>query len=74
MADRKKTGIGPCDWCGSLDDCRCPPCPCKWCKYERGEATEFETAQVEAHLDQLRKAELAESAAKMQRNIDAGGA
>lgn len=74
MADRLKSGEGPCDKCGSLDDCRCGTGQCKWCRYRRGEATDFEKAQVEAHLERMRKAEIAESAAKMQRNIDAGGA
>lgn len=51
MADTQKTGIGPCDKCGSNDDCRCGPCPCKWCRYERGEATALEQAQIQRALE-----------------------
>lgn len=52
MSDRRtaKTGKGPCDRCGSYDNCRCGPCQCKWCRYERGEATEFEAAAIKRHL------------------------
>lgn len=45
-----KTGKGPCDKCGSDDDCRCGPCQCKWCRYDRGEATEYEAAAVRRHM------------------------
>jgi len=46
MGQTQKTGIGPCDKCGSEDDCRCGPCQCKWCRYERGEATDIEIAMI----------------------------
>lgn len=48
MGERiQKTGKGPCDRCGSDDDCRCGPCQCKWCRYVRGEASELERAMIE---------------------------
>lgn len=70
MAEFRNTN--GCDLCGQ-DQCNCPPCPCKWCKYDRGEATTFERAQVEAHIAAIKAADdrkyARESAAKMAENI-----
>lgn len=40
----------PCDACGKDTGCTCPPCPCRWCRYARGEATLEERRSVEAHM------------------------
>jgi hypothetical protein len=40
----------PCDACGKDTGCTCPPCPCRWCRYRRGEATPAEKRLVEAHV------------------------
>lgn len=71
MADprHQKTGVGPCDRCGSDDDCRCGPCQCKWCRYDRGQATEFERAMVESGEEDRRLAEVRASAVRMAAKI-----
>lgn len=71
MADttHQKTGVGPCDKCGSDDDCRCGPCQCKWCRYDRGEATELERAMVASGLEARRLDEVKASAVRMAEKI-----
>jgi hypothetical protein len=70
---QRKSGHGPCDKCGSDDDCRCGPCQCKWCRYNRGEATEFEAALVKAAIEAQRQDDLRKSADRMLYNIDSIG-
>ena len=65
----QKTGIGPCDKRGSDDDCRCGPCQCKWCRYDRGEATELERAMIESGEAERRLAEVRASAIRMAAKI-----
>lgn len=64
----------PCDACGKDTGCTCPPCDCRWCRYERGEATPDERRIVEAHVYAHKRARdrqaLRASAGRMQANID----
>lgn len=30
------------------DDCKCPPCPCIWCRHKRGETSAEERRMIEA--------------------------
>lgn len=62
MGESQKSGIGPCDKCGSNDDCRCGPCQCKWCRYERGEASALEQAQIKRALEDRSRPILKEGA------------
>lgn len=71
---RQKTGIGPCDKCGSDDDCHCGPCQCKWCRYDRGEATEIERAAVERGIEARRLDDVTASAVRMAEKIRKGRA
>lgn len=66
---QQKTGIGPCDRCGSDDDCRCGPCQCKWCRYDRGEATDLERAMIESGVEARRLADVKASAVRMAAKI-----
>lgn len=68
-ARRQKTGVGPCDKCGSDDDCRCGHCQCKWCRYDRGEATELERAAVEQGIEARRLDDVKASAVRMAQKI-----
>lgn len=42
----------PCELCGADEGtaCACPPCPCIWCRFERGEVTEAESRRVKANI------------------------
>jgi len=73
MPDRTedKTGIGPCDRCGSDDDCRCGPCQCKWCRFDRGEATELEAAGIRRYRQERERAILREGGAALAK-MDGG--
>lgn len=64
----------PCEICGPENVCSCPPCPCVWCRYRRGEATRQERAMVDAHTAAHDAADARrygrESAARMRENIN----
>ena len=47
----------PCEICGPENDCTCPPCPCRWCRYSRGEATPEERRMIEARDRAFKAAE-----------------
>lgn len=56
----------PCDKCGKDTGCTCPPCPCRWCRYDRGEGTAEERALVEANIRAHEMADQRQRARKVQ--------
>ena len=68
------TGL-PCMVCGPENDCTCPPCPCRWCRYARGEASPEERRVIEARDRAFRLADqrklAREETANMRAKLDA---
>ncbi len=56
----------PCELCGPENVCTCPPCACKWCALQRGEATEFQKRQIESWLDESLRDDMQERLAKRE--------
>lgn len=63
----------PCELCGAddSDDCACPPCPCKWCRHQRGDPlTEMERGAIARHERAMQTEEVSASAARMRAKIE----
>lgn len=49
MADKSKIVWTDATW-SPITGCTCPPCPCRWCRYDRGEGTAEDRALIEANI------------------------